>query len=205
MIRNRAKPLLKEGFLNIVGAVEMIAGLDYHHDNIVRLSEQLATGVATDEIDLYHEAVAYLNRMGQFYYFVKSRFVARAVSRASDQIPTIQKFVVFRMKNAANRSIDAPRDEPEDVQLSQAMSLTRAWGKLMTLKPGAREVIWSGEIKAESLIAREIHRQQWETRHLAFQIFDSTSGKHVNFTIQREHEQICAEAYALLSSVILWE
>jgi hypothetical protein len=34
MLRNRTKPLLAEGFLNIAGAIEMLAGLEYHHDRI---------------------------------------------------------------------------------------------------------------------------------------------------------------------------
>jgi hypothetical protein len=58
MLRNRTKPLFREGFLNIVGAIEILAGLEYHHDNTVRLSNDPAPGAAPDETWLYHEAVA---------------------------------------------------------------------------------------------------------------------------------------------------
>lgn len=205
MIRSRTKPLLQERFLNIVGAIEMVAGLEYHHDNIVRTSAQLAAGAPVDDLNVFHEAVAYVNRMGQFYYFTKSKFVARAVPAATSWIPAIEKYIVFRMKHAAHRSIDSPRDEPEHVQLSHAMSLTRAWGMGMKLKPGAPEIIWSGQMKADSPEARAFDRLQWQTRHITFQIYDADHDKHVHLTIEREHEQICSEAYALLSAVILWE
>jgi hypothetical protein len=38
MARNRDKPLLNTGFLRIYGAVEMVAGMEYHYDNFVRLN-----------------------------------------------------------------------------------------------------------------------------------------------------------------------
>jgi hypothetical protein len=38
MARNRDKPLLNTDFLRIYGAVEMVAGMEYHYENFVRLS-----------------------------------------------------------------------------------------------------------------------------------------------------------------------
>lgn len=205
MMRNRTKPLLQEGFLNIVGAIEMVAGLEYHHDNICRLSGLLAAAVPVDETNIFHEAVAYVNRLGQFYYFAKSEFVARVIGEAIATIPTIDKYIVFRMKHTAHRSLDNPRGEREHVQLSHAMSLTRAWGMMMKLKPGAREVRWPRYLKADSPEAREFHRQKWLNHHITFQLYDADSDNCVNLTIELEHEQLCSEAYALLSAVILWE
>src|SRR5260370_19352727 len=139
--RNRSKPLLKVGFFNIIGAIEMLAGLEYHHDNIVRRSAALGAGGDQDETRLYHEAVAYVNRMGQFYYFAKSELVSQAVPDSVSSIPTIAKFMVFRMKHTAHRSMDVPREQDtNDLRISHARSLTRFWGKMMTLKPGYPDV-----------------------------------------------------------------
>jgi hypothetical protein len=34
--RNRSNASLRQGFFNIVGSIEMLAGLEYHHDNFAR-------------------------------------------------------------------------------------------------------------------------------------------------------------------------
>lgn len=205
MVRNRTSPLLQEGFLNVSGAVEMLAGLEYHRDNIVRLSAALAAGAILDEANIFHEAVAYVNRLGQFYYFAKSRLVTRAIGDGLAMIPTIKKYIIFRNKHAAHRSIDFPKAESEDTQLLQAMSLGHTWGKLMTLKPGAQELRWPRTVKAGSPEALEIHRQEWLNRYITFQMYDEENNRHLNFTIEMEHDAICDEAYNVLSAVIKWE
>jgi hypothetical protein len=205
MIRNRTKSVLKEGFLNVCGAIEMLAGLEYHHDNIVRLSAALAEGSLAEDSSIFHEAVAYVNRLGQFHYFAASRFVAKAIRNPLAAIPSIERYIVFRQKHSAHRSIDAPRGEPEDAQLLQAMSLSRTWGRMMQLKPGAGNPRWPREVKAGSEEARMIERQQWRDNYITFQLYDASSEKYVNLTIETEHEQICSEAFALLSNLINWD
>jgi hypothetical protein len=205
MLRNRAKPLLREGFLNIVGAIEMLSGLEYHHDNIVHLSDSLAAGAAIDETCLYHEAVAYVNRLGQFHYFAKSPLVAKALPNATATIPTIEKFLPFRMKHAAHRSIDYPRGESEDTQLLQAMSFTRSTGRMMTLKPGASEVRLPQGGTRDAVAMAEFRRRQWQDSYLTFQLYDEGRNVHIDLVVQREHPQVCSEAYGLLSAAVLWE
>ena len=68
------------------------------------------------------ELVAYLNRLGQFYYFTKSTFVTNINKTALSLIPRIDELKIFRMKNTAHRSLDAPRDESYILQLYQANS-----------------------------------------------------------------------------------
>jgi hypothetical protein len=102
LARNKQNPLLRSGFVNIIGAIEMLAGMEYHNDNFIRICAGLAKGKIRDEQDLRHEAVAYVNRMGQFYYFAKSKFVKSAVGNSDMFIPTIVKFKVFRMKHVAH-------------------------------------------------------------------------------------------------------
>ena len=64
-----------------------------------------------------HEAIAYLNRLGQFYYFAKSTRINRAV-----ELHRVTELMPIRMKFAAHRSIDAPRGESENVLRNQAFS-----------------------------------------------------------------------------------
>jgi hypothetical protein len=205
MLRNRTKPLLREGFLNIVGAIEMLAGLEYHRDNIVRLSDDLAVGAVFDETWLYHEAVAYVNRLGQFHYFAMSSLVAKAVANAAATIPTIEKLLPFRMKHAAHRSIDVPRGESEDAQILQAMSFTRSTSRMMTLKPGATDLWFPPDGVADAAVMAEFRQRQWRNNYLTFQLYDEGHNVLLNLVVQREHPQICSEAFGLLAAVILWE
>jgi hypothetical protein len=110
LVRNRAKPLLKEyRFVAALGAIDILEGLEYHHDNIIRISDALARGDTVPETSINHEATGYINRLGQFYYFAKSDLVLTAVVNFATAIPTICKFIVFRNKTTAHRSIDAPK------------------------------------------------------------------------------------------------
>jgi hypothetical protein len=208
MIRRRGHPLLSEHFLNVVGAIEMLSGLHYHQSNIIRLGALLASAPWEDsvreeyETNVFHEAVAYVNRMGQFYYFARSACVRKALNGASAHIPTIEKFIGFRMKYTAHRSIDVPRGEAGHVLEAQARTMSRAIGMIMTLKPGAPERMWSGTVKADSPEAREMHRQQWQTRDATFQLLDDVRGIFVNLTIAREHESIAKEAYGVIASIL---
>ena len=64
-----------------------------------------------------HEAVAYINRMGQFFAFAKSKSQDALLIRANE-------LKIFRDKHTAHRSIDDPR--PKDTyesKWSQAVSL----------------------------------------------------------------------------------
>jgi len=205
MLRNRTKPLLREGFLNIVGAIEMLAGLEYHHDNIVRLSDDLAAGAVLDETWLYHEAVAYVNRLGQFHYFAKSSLVAKAVPNATATIPTIEKFLPFRMKHAAHRSIDVPRGESGDAQILQAMSFTRSTSRMMTLKPGVLDLWSPPNGVADAVVMAEFRQRQWRDSYLTFQLYDEGHNVHLKLVVQTDHPQVCSEAFGLLATVILWE
>jgi hypothetical protein len=63
-----------------------------------------------------HEAVAYLNRLGQFHAFAKAN--------GQQQLTKTTELMLFRNKNAAHRSIDCPRKEDDYLSMwSQATSL----------------------------------------------------------------------------------
>jgi len=129
----------------IAGAVYMLCGLDYHHRQFVIHIEQLApyytrkkaflehirelpsgsavspqnifpTEIERDHLDaLHHEAVAYINRLGQFVSFAKAMKLEAMCTRAKELIS-------FRNKHTAHRSIDDPRDEPFELQEMHAMA-----------------------------------------------------------------------------------
>ena len=77
--RNREHALLRSDFLRLAGAVDMMHGLDYHYNNFMLITKRLSEGEEGDlPHHLGHEAVAYVNRLGQFYYFADSSAVTRS-------------------------------------------------------------------------------------------------------------------------------
>ncbi len=191
--------------MNVVGAIEMLGGLEYHHDNVVKLSGLLAAGAALDETSLYHEAVAYVNRLGQFHYFARSKLVSQVVNDLATSIPTIQRYLPFRMKHSAHRSLDSPHAETESAQILQAMSLSRAVGCMMTLKPGASDDFRQQAVILDAGGMARFRQLQWQNSYVTFQLFDEDANAHLNLILEKEHPAISSEAYDLLASVILWE
>jgi hypothetical protein len=129
--------------VQIIGAVHVLQGMDYHYRAylehealgsayLLRLEDftrarQAAGAPAAQDFPraskdearsleaLNHEAVAYLNRLGQFYYF------ARRIERL-DELPKLRELIPFRHKHGAHRSVDAPQGEEPEVQVAQAMA-----------------------------------------------------------------------------------
>ena len=127
--------------IQVVGAIAMLEGLDYHHDEFMKLVIQLTpyyarilggdtmnqvaehktnpfpTAVESKSLDaLDHEAVAYLNRLGQLHSFAKAKALAT-------RMPKARELVVFRNKHTAHRSIDAPKGDSRQEQEYQAMTV----------------------------------------------------------------------------------
>ena len=106
LARNVTKPILQKDFVQVAGAVTILKGLDYHRDRFVEITRQLATGALESYDTALHEAVAYVNRAGQFYYFACSDLVARTGNRPP--IPNLETLIPFRNKYTAHRSVDKP-------------------------------------------------------------------------------------------------
>jgi hypothetical protein len=125
-----------EESIQAIGAVIMLEGLDYHYAQYMALMERLGSYMAirsaplssqpierliptaTEAKDLNcldHEAVAYLNRLGQFNFYVKSRGATSPVRRISE-------LMIFRNKHTAHRSIDTPKGESRHDLDYQAMA-----------------------------------------------------------------------------------
>lgn len=209
LVRNRAKPLLKDyGFVAALGGIEMLEGLEYHHDNIIRISDALARGDTVPATSVDHEAIGYINRFGQFYYFAKSHLVRAVVVDFAAAIPTICKFMVFRNKTTAHRSIDAPKkDDTEDSKLAQARALSWMMGTLFSPRPNARPMQHPelGVPIERDAIEQWMRREFWTCNFRTFQTFDLAINSHVNFTVELEHPKITSEAYGVLEKVILFE
>jgi hypothetical protein len=204
LVRNRSNPMLKKtGFFNVLGAVEMLEGLEYHHDNIVRITGDLANGAQVADSDINHEAVAYINRLGQFYYFAKSDSVRSAIADVTTLIPTISKFMVFRMKHTAHRSIDAPRGESDDLKIAHARAVSTMMGSILSPKPNAPEIVFPKKYGGPEW--EKFQRDLWKYNYRTFQTYDADIESHVNLTIEMEHSAIADEAYSILERVILHE
>jgi hypothetical protein len=110
------------GFDLITGGYAIVSGLAYHFRNFQRLdrlaieiepkvggsSMEKFVGFQKANYEMKHEAVAYFNRLGQMFYFAKSKAVLDCVPNSVDIIPTIKHFLPFRMKQSAHRATDYP-------------------------------------------------------------------------------------------------
>ncbi len=195
---------LNTNFLNIQGAVEMMLGLDYHHDNFINAVEQLAEAEFTNEArglkaQLVHEVVAYLNRMGQFHYFIVSPFVRKFCPDAKNLAPTIEKFLPLRLKHSAHRSIDAPKGESQHTQETQAMSMSAIGSKIFEPKPGQRHNMLDAKSEAEQVM---FIRDNWKKCYWICQFLTDNPKDVLNFSLEREHPKIMEEAFLILERVL---
>lgn len=203
MARSKNRRILQNSFINIFGAIEMMKGLTYHH---ARFMEHItscycsAPSLQTEEA-IRHEAVAYLSRLGQFWMFAESDLVKNLCPAIKEVLPTICKFIVFRHKHTAHRSIDKPRKEDSDgLKEMNAISLSILGGSLFSLKPGHSQPDLSA-MKTESDF-KKYKCHLFNNSYLMFQIYDTNNDKHVNFSVEQDHEAIMAEAYELIHIII---
>jgi len=188
LARNVAKPILQTDFVQAAGAVTMLKGLDYHRDRFVEIIGQLATGALQSYDTALHEAVAYVNRAGQFYYFATSKLVTERGERPP--IPKFEALIPFRHKHTAHRSIDKPiSSDTRDLQAYQAISMNLD-GRSFHPRDGAT-------IKA----TLETALFPLRTGYLVFQI-SLGEGNYYFLNIERDHEALMLEAYAVLEAVL---
>ena len=202
--RNKAKPPLRANFLNIQGAVEMMKGLDYHHHNFMKIINRLAEVDMSDEAqglkaNLLHEVVAYLNRVGQLHYFVFSPFVKNHCPTAESLTPTIEKFLIFRHKHSAHRSIDKPQNETAHIQETQAMSMSSIGGKIFETKPGQSCNLLDIKTDADQTAH---FLNNWKKCYWVCQLITDDPKDFRNFSIEREHPTIMLEAYVVLEMLL---
>jgi hypothetical protein len=201
LIRNRTNPWLKTWrFVGTVGAIEMLSAMEYHRNNFINLVGKLAKGLSSDHEPVTHEAVAYVNRLGQFYYFGTSDNVISVFRDAGEIIPTFVKKNIFRRKYAAHRSMDRPQGESEHEKLYQAQSLSIWWGKTFQQRPDRPSFDLQNYNDIE-----ELERDQWANNYRIFKIPTGRAGEWIRLNIEVEHSQLMAEGYDLVQKLILIE
>jgi hypothetical protein len=235
-ISNRAQSLMAreldstilscpEEFIRFNGTLQMLRGMEYHYNKFmekVRFMEELWDAVIqlnpnplafhtnTKEYtqEMAHDAVAYLNRLGQFYYFATSKAISKVLElkekdrkdRGDKIIPTIAKFSFFRNKHTAHRSVDSPvSDDTEHLQYVHGASIDGPgllWGGA---KPTAEDS------KNPKTVEESNRINVWRTLYLTYQIQGHPVKDGVDvlgFSPERDHAEIMNEAYGLLKKVI---
>ena len=178
-------PKLRTDFVRYFGVAGMLAGLDYHFSNYMRALERLPWPAGHGYQAVRHEAVAWLNRIGQFHYFCEwARMEHPSLPLAT---PRIAALLPFRHKHAAHRSLDAPRrDDGPEFQLSQARLMSDLGGCLWERRPGA----------VDTPFGTPLH----PTHFAALQI-PLPSG-HLNLVIEVEHPRVMEESYKVLETLL---
>jgi hypothetical protein len=211
LARHQGSPSLKTGFLNVYGAVDMIDGLEHHYSHFIALVDRLCTVPAFTneskaiERQLCHEVVAYLNRMGQFYYFTKSKFVARHITDATRLIPTIHKFKPLRDKHAAHRSIDylRPEDSPGVRQL-QALGLSSVGSFGFSPKQKSKASSILKELHSQLLSDVQLYnsKTRWKECYVGLQMRVTAKNEFVDFFLEKEHPIISQEAFKIIELLL---
>jgi ADP-ribose pyrophosphatase YjhB (NUDIX family) len=196
-VRNRRKIRNERDCAQIIGALKFIQGLEYHYNNFTSFLHTLAnTNKPEDNSALAHEAVAYLHRLGQFYYFVKSL-------KLLDNRSKINELYLFRRKHVGHRSIDDPflKDGHLEDKLPEQI-----WQAGCFSRP-----LFKGEIgpnfNPEKGILEDIEIFLTPKKYLSDKAFISfqiiSNGDHATFTPQKDHPILLREieqAYTQLFS-----
>lgn len=121
--RRREHRVLATNYLNVAGVADMVDGLEYHFSRILDGIEEYAdTAPYEKPKTMHHDAVAYLNRVGQIYAFMRSPLMRSISFNVETNAPTFSRLILFRNKFSAHRSLDAPRNESEHEQTVTALS-----------------------------------------------------------------------------------
>ena len=164
----------------------MLMGLDYHYARFLEGAAEASSEPPFDLLVPRHEAVAWVNRVGQLYYFTRSQLVKDRLGPQST--PAIDEVMPFRMKHTAHRSVDDPRklDTP-DLQLSQAIAFSELAGSQWALRPGAH-------VAPDGL-------PSFATHFITFQMRISESERST-LNLEAAHRLVVVEGYTVLSSLL---
>jgi hypothetical protein len=180
LVRSKS-PLVEDNFVQLVGIVDMASGLEYHYKSAFNHLKQGSEPLAR-MVFVQHDIVAWLNRLGQFYYFVQSELVKSF--GLTQKITKILTLLPLRNKNSAHRSIDAPRRNDEVSQLPyQALTFSPLVGTQWV-----RRDLDKSEPEVFDLLA---------THYLVFQITSEKDGV-VELNIELDHLQVLSEMYACM-------
>jgi hypothetical protein len=186
---------IAQGAPDIFGAFEMMCALHYHFLNFERIvSKKCTQELPSDAPDERYEAVAYVSRIGQLYYFLQSEFIKRAAGEDFPGLTWIDHLVPFRHKYSAHRDRDKPKKNEEN-SLDGELSLGALGGHLFVEKyPGSLS-----EVHAADPIDRNLSgARQYQCSYVAYQMFGVGNTKY--FVLQRDHAHLFSE----LSEFMRW-
>jgi hypothetical protein len=133
--------------------------------------------------------------MGQFYYFAHSDFATRFVADPDVLAPTIARYKLFRDKHAAHRALDYPRrEDTPQAQSNYAWALSSMGG--MYFVPKSPQQPRDGLRFPDS-------QAMWLQSYFCLQLFDGCLGSSLDFSVEREHPVIEAEAYQFLELILV--
>jgi len=187
LIVRSQSPLLQQHFIQLAGVVAILSGLEYHFGSFQRLVQLVQFGSPASHSELRHEAVAWVNRVGQLHYFVTSQLVKDNIG--STPTPAIDAVLPFRHKHTAHRSADLPRKTDTDhLKSVHEMSLSFLGGSLWTPRHG-----YPGPDMSPASPST--------THFLTFQIQEPAGTAH-NLTIEKAHPAVLLEGYSVLEALL---
>lgn len=160
-------------YQQVKGIKYIILGLEYHYSNFIKV-----VGIK-NEFNWFHETVAYLNRLGQVYYFLKSDFMGVN----PEDMPIIDRAVQLRMKYGAHRALDNPRSDDRGAMMDiSAPNVT-----LMVLRQGVSD-------------GDGVNLENYTKGFAIAKMKAQGSREQVTFFLENEHDQILIEINQILSA-----
>ena len=168
----RKKNKISDGHLNIVGAIGMLEGLEYHYQNYIKIHKSIKHAKKSWEKDkaLKHEIVAYLNRLYQFYKFYDSRFVKGKLNGKAKIRHIRDNLMPLRHNYAGHRKLDM-----EKMQSSEALNLE------MLFSAGSQRSIQKNEL---------------------ILVFKNYKKETVTLNLINDHPKVARESYLLISQLL---
>ncbi len=207
---NSSSSILQSHELELAGIIDMAKGLEYHYKNFKKIEkkylasyEKIFKEMILSQIpgkeNMIHEAVAYLNRLGQIETLITAPWFKTYITEETlvNFCPKIFALMPLRNKFTAHRSIDDPRNETESQKASQA---SIPFG-IQSRGPigGLPKVSYSIKIAKEE--RRDSRKTLLATYHkLPVQEIEHFSETEVwiTFTPTKHHEEICSEIVTVL-------
>ena len=103
--------VFKDNEEKLGGLFDILDGLEYHYKRHLVYERRVSNGLPC--CAACHEAVAYINRLGQLYDLFNSQWFVKYVKKedVSQIIPSIYALMPIRNKFTAHRQQDDPRDD----------------------------------------------------------------------------------------------
>lgn len=123
----------EETILRILGAIQMLQGMEYHFSNLIEtqnkhfsvdpfkdselfIAHMNRPEFKSESAKLRHESIAYLNRIGQINEFIRSKFVQNLLPKTKVS-KTLDQALRFRHFYSAHRQLDRA-NEPDSKHIT---------------------------------------------------------------------------------------